>query len=104
MGRNAERGQPLSQDTSIALKTLVLGSANQPLPSGWVGQSFRFQSPSSRSTTIDAHGCSFGLIQNKGGPCGLLAVVQAHILKVKSNIINIYFLLQQHFKIYNAFA
>ena len=27
------------------------------------------------------HGSTFGLMQNHGGPCGVLAVVQAHILK-----------------------
>ena len=74
-------GTPLSQDVATALKALVLGSANQTLPSGWLKQSFQFQSPSSNDHT--SHGCSFGLIQNNGGPCGILAAVQAYIIKVQ---------------------
>ena len=42
-------------------------------PEGWLQQAFNFRSPHTR--------LSFGLVQNKGGPCGILAVVQAFILK-----------------------
>ena len=42
-------------------------------PEGWLHQAFSFRrSPPS---------LSFGLVQKKGGPCGVLAVVQAFILK-----------------------
>lgn len=82
-GRGVDKGKPLPQDIATALKALVLGSANQTLPSGWLKQSFQFQSPSSYDYKDSSHGCSFGLIQNSGGPCGILAAVQAYILKVK---------------------
>ena len=82
-GRGIDKGKPLSEDTAIALKTLVLGSANQTLPSGWSKQSFLFQSPFSDDDEKSPAGCSFGLVQNSGGPCGILAAVQAFTLKVK---------------------
>ncbi|XP_035701163.1 probable ubiquitin carboxyl-terminal hydrolase MINDY-4 isoform X1 [Folsomia candida] len=37
---------------------------------GWIGQGFSFN-----------HDVPFGLVQNKGGPCGVLAVVQALLLR-----------------------
>ena len=61
---------------------MVFGSANHLIPNGWLHQSFKFHSPASVDGDIESQGCSFGLIQNNGGPCGILAAVQAHILKV----------------------
>ena len=62
---------------------LVFGTANQTFPSGWLQQSFQFQKPFFHDPKKnDMHGCPFGLIQKKGGPCGILAVVQAYIIKV----------------------
>ena len=46
-------------------------------PEGWLHQAFTFR----RSTAAAAAELSFGLVQKKGGPCGVLAVVQAFILK-----------------------
>ena len=66
------QGRPLPQETACALKSLVLGSANRIFPVGWTNQSFGFSSQ-----------VSFGLVQHHGGPCGVLAAVQAHILKEK---------------------
>ena len=67
---------------------LVFGTANQTFPSGWLQQSFQFQNPFFHDPKKnDMHGCPFGLIQKKGGPCGILAVVQAYIIKVVLNII-----------------
>jgi hypothetical protein len=65
---------------------LVLGSANYTLHSGWVEQSFKFQPPSTKYLGNKSVGCPFGLVQNKGGPCGILAVVQAYIIKVSSSV------------------
>ena len=80
--------KPLNQDLAIQLKMLVFGTANQTFPSGWVRQSFQFQKPFFHDPKKnDMHGCPFGLIQKKGGPCGILAVVQAYIIKVVPNII-----------------
>ena len=45
-------------------------------PEGWLQQAFNFRSPQTR--------LSFGLVQKKGGPCGILAVVQAFILSKQS--------------------
>ena len=72
----------ISQDVAISLKELTLGSANQSFPAGWVDQCFAFQAPSSEDDENNSTGCSFGLVQYKGGPCGVLAVVQAYIIKV----------------------
>ena len=80
--------KPLNQDLAIQLKMLVFGTANQTFPSGWLQQSFQFQNPFFHDPKKnDMHGCPFGLIQKKGGPCGILAVVQAYIIKVVPNII-----------------
>ena len=43
------------------------------LPSGWLGQAFVFNSQS---------GLSYGLVQDRGGPCGVMAAVQGSLLKV----------------------
>ncbi|KAG2430114.1 hypothetical protein HXX76_010213 [Chlamydomonas incerta] len=62
-------GTPISPDTMRQLKTLLWGNLGQPPPS-WK-QGFFF----------NAHaGLQFGLVQKLGGPCGVLAAVQAHIL------------------------
>ena len=67
---------------------LVFGTANQTFPTGWLQQSFQFQKPFFHDPKKnDMHGCPFGLVQKKGGPCGILAVVQAYIIKVVLDII-----------------
>lgn len=63
-------GEPISLETACSLKSLVLGSANLMVPSGWVHQSFGFSEQ-----------VGLGLVQHRGGPCGVLAAVQAHIIK-----------------------
>ena len=63
-------GDPITLETACQLKSLVLGSPNQLIPSGWVHQSFGFSDQ-----------VSLGLLQHKGGPCGVLAAVQAHLVK-----------------------
>lgn len=64
------KGMPISMDLAVALKTLVLGSGSKKFPPGWVGQSFTFSKE-----------VSFAFIQKAGGPCGVLAAVQAHVIK-----------------------
>ena len=85
------------QDVAISLKELTLGSANQSFPAGWVDQCFAFQAPSSEDDKNHSTGCSFGLVQYKGGPCGILAVVQAYIIKVIYS-----YLFQRNFFLYDA--
>ncbi len=65
-------GKPIELEEAVALKTLLLGNANKLYPEGWVGQAFTFRQDGP---------LNFGLVQKKGGPCGVLAVVQAFILK-----------------------
>ena len=65
-------GTPIDMETAMALKTTLLGSATKPFPAGWIGQSMAFCSKP---------GLAFGLVQNKGGPCGALSVVQAFVLR-----------------------
>ena len=86
------------QDVAISLKELTLGSANQSFPAGWVDQCFAFQAPSSEDDKNHSTGCSFGLVQYKGGPCGILAVVQAYIIKVIYS-----YLFQRKFFVLNFF-
>jgi len=62
-------GTPLPPDTARALKQLLWGNHGQP-PASWK-QGFFFNA---------RPGLQFGLVQKEGGPCGLLAGVQAHIL------------------------
>ncbi|XP_041745692.1 probable ubiquitin carboxyl-terminal hydrolase MINDY-4 isoform X1 [Coregonus clupeaformis] len=64
--------QPMNQHTAIALKELILGSSTSCFSAEWRSQSFTF------SDTPDLR---YGLVQKKGGPCGVLASVQACILQ-----------------------
>jgi len=63
-------GKSIEMEEAVALKELLLGNARKVYPDGWIGQAFTFQDD-----------ISFGLVQKRGGPCGVLAVVQAFILK-----------------------
>ena len=63
-------GKSIEMEEAVALKGLLLGSARKVYPEGWTGQAFTF---------VDDIG--FGLVQKRGGPCGVLAAVQAFILK-----------------------
>ena len=63
------QGEPIPQDTLRAITELLWGNSGQPPPS-W-HQGFFFNSKPS---------LHFGLVQSQGGPCGVLAGVQAHTL------------------------
>ena len=67
-------GVPIPVQTACSIKALVLGSANLLIPEGWIHQSFGFSQQ-----------VRFGLVQHKGGPCGVLAAVQAHLIKENFN-------------------
>eukprot|EP00058_Branchiostoma_floridae_P001816 XP_002587304.1 hypothetical protein BRAFLDRAFT_239753 [Branchiostoma floridae] len=54
------------------LKTLLFGSASEQFNAEWRNQSLSF---------CDTEGLRFGIVQNKGGPCGALAAIQACMLK-----------------------
>jgi hypothetical protein len=66
------QGQPLDIHTAVALKTLLFGSGTISFNAEWQKQSFTF---------CDLPGLEYGLVQIKGGPCGVLASVQAYIIK-----------------------
>ena len=62
---------PITLETAVDLKTLIFGSAKLCFSVEWRRQGFYFS----------AHqGLEYGLVQEKGGPCGLLASVQAWVL------------------------
>ncbi|XP_068242302.1 uncharacterized protein [Palaemon carinicauda] len=69
---NESAGRPITFDEASDLKTLLMGSPAQSLPNEWMIQNFKQNSNSN---------LSYGLIQKKGGPCGLLACVQAYMMK-----------------------
>lgn len=63
------QGEPVPQDTLRAITELLWGSSGQPPPSWHQGLFFN-----SKPSLL------FGLVQLQGGPCGVLAAVQAHVL------------------------
>ncbi|XP_053732301.1 probable ubiquitin carboxyl-terminal hydrolase MINDY-4 isoform X1 [Synchiropus splendidus] len=63
---------PMDQDSASKLKMLLLGSPLKSFSAEWKNQSFTF----SESSDL-----RYGIVQNKGGPCGVLAAVQAYVLK-----------------------
>jgi len=70
--KNYLRIDEISLHTAIELKTICFGNAKTSFNAEWRRQGFYFSKhPELR----------YGLIQEKGGPCGLLASVQAWILK-----------------------
>ncbi|XP_053481930.1 probable ubiquitin carboxyl-terminal hydrolase MINDY-4 isoform X2 [Ictalurus furcatus] len=63
---------PMDQKTAIALKEIIFGSPAACFSEEWRCQSFTFSSrPALR----------YGIVQKKGGPCGVLAAVQAAVLQ-----------------------
>ena len=50
---------------------LIFGNSTQSFNTEWSTQSMAFS---------DISKLKFGLVQKKGGPCGLLAAVQAYVL------------------------
>ena len=51
---------------------MLFGNLNQSFPEEWKNQGFTF---------CDLAKLKFGVVQRKGGPCGVLASVQAYILQ-----------------------
>ncbi|KAM9832014.1 putative ubiquitin carboxyl-terminal hydrolase MINDY-4 [Neosynchiropus ocellatus] len=63
---------PMDQDSASKLKMVLLGSSLKSFSAEWKNQSFTF----SESSDL-----RYGIVQKKGGPCGVLAAVQAYVLK-----------------------
>lgn len=62
---------PIDLRTAMKLKTLILGSANSQFNSEWSRQNLEF-------STVPF--LQYGIVQKKGGPCGVLAAIQAYVL------------------------
>eukprot|EP01060_Flectonema_neradi_P037199 TRINITY_DN7406_c1_g1_i1.p1 TRINITY_DN7406_c1_g1~~TRINITY_DN7406_c1_g1_i1.p1 ORF type:complete len:685 (+),score=163.96 TRINITY_DN7406_c1_g1_i1:61-2115(+) len=62
-------GRPMDSSLIQQLRTLLCGSHNT-IPEPWSQQGFFF------STIL-----KYGLVQNNGGPCGVLSVIQGRVLK-----------------------
>ncbi|XP_038128191.1 probable ubiquitin carboxyl-terminal hydrolase MINDY-4 [Cyprinodon tularosa] len=65
-------GCPMDQHTAMELKTVLLGSSLSSFSAEWINQGFAF------SNTRELR---YGIVQKKGGPCGVLATIQAFFLK-----------------------
>ncbi|GFS27112.1 ubiquitin carboxyl-terminal hydrolase MINDY-3, partial [Elysia marginata] len=63
---------PIDLKTAIALKNIVLGSSHQRYNEEWLLQAFTF---------CDMLDLKYGIVQKKGGPCGVLAAVQACLVQ-----------------------
>ncbi|ORX41697.1 hypothetical protein BCR36DRAFT_416592 [Piromyces finnis] len=65
------QGKPISTETSKNLLNLVYGDTKENYQDSWKGKRLSFN----RNSSV-----SYGLIQEKGGPCGLISVVQAYVI------------------------
>ncbi|EGD82421.1 hypothetical protein PTSG_11961 [Salpingoeca rosetta] len=70
---SAARGRTIGADEAVKLKRVVFGSSRSAFNDAWLRQNFVFNST--------VKGLQYGLVQHEGGPCGVLAVVQAMVLK-----------------------
>lgn len=64
------QGQPFSLELATSLRMLLFGTTSKSFPSGWWNQAFEFDEK-----------IQFGFRQIRGGPCGVLASVQAVLLQ-----------------------
>ncbi|XP_070688728.1 probable ubiquitin carboxyl-terminal hydrolase MINDY-4 [Pempheris klunzingeri] len=64
--------RPMDQRTAMELKAVLLGNGLNYFSVEWRNQGFTFS---------DTHDLRYGIVQKKGGPCGVLASIQAFVLK-----------------------
>ena len=69
------KGEAITLEIGRDLKSIMFGEATHLFSAGWIGQAFTFNSNKE---------LNFGFAQIKGGPCGVLAAVQASLMKVHS--------------------
>lgn len=71
---------PVSLEEAHRAKSLIFGSSHLTgtFTEPWLAQGFFFQGS---EVTRAVPSLSFGLVQSQGGPCGMLAVVQAYVVK-----------------------
>ncbi|XP_075878912.1 putative ubiquitin carboxyl-terminal hydrolase MINDY-4 isoform X2 [Nelusetta ayraudi] len=72
MAHHSYGGLPMDQRTTLDLKAVLLGSSSNCFTVEWRNQGFTFS---------EASDLRYGILQKKGGPCGVLASVQAFVLK-----------------------
>ncbi|XP_061180433.1 probable ubiquitin carboxyl-terminal hydrolase MINDY-4 [Saccostrea echinata] len=70
--QNLIDARPITLQTAINLKSLIFGSANQCFNDEWKYQGLVF---------CDLPKLQYGIVQRKGGPCGVLAAIQACVLQ-----------------------
>lgn len=70
--QNLIDARPITLQTAINLKTLIFGSGSQCFNDEWRYQSLVF---------CDLPKLQYGIVQKKGGPCGVLAAIQACVLQ-----------------------
>eukprot|EP01065_Artemidia_motanka_P048176 TRINITY_DN7719_c0_g1_i1.p1 TRINITY_DN7719_c0_g1~~TRINITY_DN7719_c0_g1_i1.p1 ORF type:complete len:666 (+),score=182.92 TRINITY_DN7719_c0_g1_i1:93-2090(+) len=73
----AVRGLAIGDAQAQRLKHFLIGKLER-WPESWVSQGFRFSADNSRKGQREV---SYGLVQNNGGPCGVLAAVQARVIQ-----------------------
>uniref|UniRef100_A0A3P9JNB9 Ubiquitin carboxyl-terminal hydrolase MINDY n=1 Tax=Oryzias latipes TaxID=8090 RepID=A0A3P9JNB9_ORYLA len=66
------KSRPIDQSIAMDLKAVLLGSSLNCFSAEWRNQGLTFS---------DTHDLRYGIVQRKGGPCGVLASIQAFILK-----------------------
>ncbi|XP_061635742.1 probable ubiquitin carboxyl-terminal hydrolase MINDY-4 isoform X2 [Phyllopteryx taeniolatus] len=64
--------RPMDQHTASELKLVLLGSSLKCFTAEWRNQGFTFS---------ETHDLRYGMVQKKAGPCGVLASIQAFVLK-----------------------
>lgn len=65
------KSTPIDFETAKSLRTLLFGNLATTFSEDWKMQNFGF---------CDYAKLKYGIVQKKGGPCGVLASVQAHVL------------------------
>ncbi|XP_028260607.1 probable ubiquitin carboxyl-terminal hydrolase MINDY-4 isoform X2 [Parambassis ranga] len=72
LAENNNAGRPMDQHTAMELKAVLLGTSLNCFSVEWRNQPFTFS---------EIHDLRYGIVQRKGGPCGVLATLQAFVLK-----------------------
>ncbi|XP_043241490.1 probable ubiquitin carboxyl-terminal hydrolase MINDY-4 isoform X1 [Amphibalanus amphitrite] len=71
--RSPVKGTPITEQEGCRLKELMLGSTAMSFSPEWTKQNLSFNK---------TENITYGIVQYKGGPCGVLAVLQAYVMKV----------------------
>ncbi|XP_052812235.1 probable ubiquitin carboxyl-terminal hydrolase MINDY-4 [Mya arenaria] len=72
VNKNQHNSKPIDVKTAVALKTLIFGTPMTSFNDEWRYQSFSF---------CDMPKLKYGIVQKKGGACGVLASVQACVIQ-----------------------